>query len=105
MRVFQQAVNSSPIYPQPGLPTLGPPYMPGQIASGGRITITQAVGAQGALTSGQQAVLAAIPRISTIRTSYGPDTTTLTITTPLSWPAWIASYGPAAWGAYYGYDW
>jgi len=102
-------VNSSPIYPQPGVPTLGPPYMPGQIASiasgGGRITIMQGADPPGTLTAGQQAVLAAIPPGSTFGTAYGPYTTTLTITTPLSWPAWTASYGPAAWGGYYGYDW
>jgi RHS repeat-associated protein len=85
-------VNSSPISPQAGGITgpygpLGPPYMPGQIASiasgGGRITITQGVGSPGTLTSGQQAVLAAIPprfhHWDSLRTiydySYHNDTT------------------------------
>jgi RHS repeat-associated protein len=104
-------VNNSPISPQAGGLTgpygpLGPPYMPGQIASiasgGGRITITQAVETQGTLTSGQQSVIAAVPQGSKISIVYSSDATTVTITTPLSYPAWVASYGPAAWGGYYG---
>ncbi len=93
-------VNNSPISPQAGgvagpYGPLGPPYMPGQIASiasgGGRITITQGVGSSGTLTSGQQSVIAVVPPGSRISTVYGPYTTTVTITMPLSYPAWVAS--------------
>ena len=99
-------VNGSPISPDRGLPLLGPPYMPGQVVSvaggGGRIIITQGTGTPGTLTAGQSAVLGMAPTGSSSAVTSGPFTTTLTITTPLSYPAWGASYGPAAWSGYYG---
>src|SRR5579885_1348460 len=100
-------VNNSPISPQAGGTTgpygpLGPPYMPqdiAAIASGGhRISITQGVGRPGVLTSGQQAVVDAVPAGSQISVAGGQYSTTVTIITPLPLGGRIASYSPSALG-------
>jgi hypothetical protein len=95
-------VNSSPIAPQPGLPTLGPPYSPAQIsgiATGGyTITITQAVldGVQpGVPTIGQAAVMNVVPPGSLITVTPAPPySTTVSITTPTPLTTTVAPYVP-----------
>lgn len=89
-------VNNSPISPQGGGGPWGPSYIPEQIASiaggGGQITISQGVAQTGTLTSGQQAVISAVPVNSSISTAYAFEQTTVNIMTPLSGASSLASY-------------
>ena len=84
--------NSSPIFPQPGTPALGPPYCPKQIAQiargGFNISITQGAN-PGTVTVGQQAVINAVPRGSSCQVfATDPYMTTVNIATPLTIPIW-----------------
>ncbi len=95
-------VNSAPIAPQPGLPTLGPPYSPAQISSiangGYTISITQAVldgVPPGVPTIGQTAVINVVPAGSQIAvTAAPPYSTTVVITTPTPLVTTVAPIAP-----------
>lgn len=92
-------VNYSPIAPQPGLPTLGSPYIPTQIsaiATGGyTITITQGSTLPGVTTIGQTAVINVVPAGSQISvTPVLPYSTTVVITTPTPITTIVVPYVP-----------